>query len=86
MPCVPERFGQQHALAHIVAHGIDVGREFRVGQPLGEQVERFQDRQAGADQRDELLVEDQEFFEIELLAAAGDARSRPRGSARRFSA
>ena len=33
----------------------------------------FQDRQAGADQRDELLVEDQELFEVELLPAPPNA-------------
>ena len=30
----------------------------------------FQDRQAGADQGDELLVEDQELLQVQLLAAA----------------
>ena len=68
-----EGFGEQHAFADIVADGVDVGGEFGVGEALGEQVEGFQDGQAGADQGDELLVEDEEFFEIELLAAAGNA-------------
>src|SRR5204863_6490316 len=30
------------------------------------------DRQSGADQRDELLIEDQEFLEIELLLFSAD--------------
>ena len=33
---------------------------------LGEQVEPFRIGKAGADQRDELLVEDQKLLEIEL--------------------
>ena len=37
---------------------------------VGKQIETLQDWKAGLDQRDELLVEDQEFFEIELLAPA----------------
>ena len=65
-------------MLHIVAHGIDVGRKFWVGETLGEQVERFQDGQAGADQGDELLVEDEEFFEVELLPASGQVKFRRR--------
>ena len=42
--------------------------QFGVGQPVRQQVERFQNRQPRPNQRDELLIENQEFFEIELLA------------------
>ena len=60
------------------------GPELRIGQPVGQQVEAFQNRQPGADQRDELLVEDQELFDIELLPAA--AGRRPRAGMRPFAA
>ena len=73
---------QQRAVADLVADGADVAPEFRVGEAVGEQVETFEDRQAGADEGDELLVEDQELFEIELLLLAADAR-RERRAARR---
>ena len=69
---LPERLRQQRAAAHVFADGIDVGGQFRVGQPLGKQVERLENRQSGADQRDELLVEDQEFFQIQPPAPAGE--------------
>ena len=51
-------------------------RELRVGQALGQQVQRFQNRQAGANQRDELLVEDQELLEVDLLLAAAHRHAR----------
>src|ERR1039457_3036452 len=66
------------AIAHVVANRLDVRAELRVGEALGKQVQALEDRQPGANQRDELLVEDQEFFEIELLlfSADGDRYSR----------
>jgi hypothetical protein len=80
-----EGFRQQRAAADFFANGIDVGLEFRVRQTVGEQVQGFQDGQAGANQRDELLVEDEELVEVEFAAAAGDvdlAAERKRSSLR----
>src|SRR6185437_1126462 len=62
---------KQRASLHVFANAVDVWPELQVGEALGEEVESFQDGQAGADESDELLVEDQEFFEIETLAATG---------------
>ena len=36
-----------------------------------------EDRQAGADQGDELLIEDQELFEVELLPLGRRPEARP---------
>jgi hypothetical protein len=55
---------------HFFPHCFDVRRELGIGEALGKQIERFENRQPGANQRDELLVKDQEFFEIDLLAPA----------------
>ncbi len=65
-PCLREGVRQKRAVFHLFADAFDVRRQLGVGQPLRQQIERFQDRQAGAHQRHELLVEDQEFFEIDL--------------------
>ncbi len=40
---------------------------------LGQHLERAEDRQAGADEGEELLVEDDEGFELGFLALAGEA-------------
>jgi hypothetical protein len=61
-------------VADLVADGVDVGGELGVGEAVGEQVEPFEDREPGFDQRDELLIEDEELLQIQLLAAAA-ARS-----------
>src|SRR5262249_50374895 len=60
--------------------GFDVRTELGVGEALGQEVEGFQDGQSGADQGNELLVEDEKFFEVELLAAAEQSGGRDRGS------
>ena len=70
MPCCRKASLEQGAAAHLVADALDVGAELGIGQALGQQVEGFQDRQSGADQRDELLVEDQELLQVQLLTAA----------------
>ncbi len=75
-----ERLREQRPVAHFFAHGFDVGLELGVGEALGQQVEALQNRQAGADQGDELLIEDEKFFEIELLAPA-ESKPTPAGSA-----
>ncbi len=59
-----ERLRQQDAAPDIFPHLVDGRRQLWVGEPFGEQVERLQNRQPGADQRDELLVKDQEFLKI----------------------
>ena len=68
-----EGFGKERTVAYIVADCLDVRTQLGIGQTIGQQVKAFEDRQAGADQRDELLVEDQELLDIDLLAAAQQA-------------
>src|SRR5437763_14768701 len=46
--------------------------ELCVGEPASKQIERLENRQSGADQCHELLIENQKFFQIETLAAAGN--------------
>ena len=46
-------------------------RKCRIFLALGEQLERAEDGQAGADQGEELLVEDEEGIELDLLRLAG---------------
>src|SRR5262249_40184854 len=48
---------------------------------FGEKVEALQDGQAGPDEGDELLVEDQELLDVELLPPAEKASGRDRGGA-----
>src|SRR5262249_29609446 len=74
-----EGFGEERSVADLVADGADVGAELGVGKAVGEEVEAFEDREAGADEGDELLVEDQELLEVDLLAfgeAAGGGGKR----------
>jgi hypothetical protein len=40
---------------------------------LGEQFQRGKNGQAGADERQKLLIEDQEGFQLDALASAGTA-------------
>ncbi len=69
-PLHAKRFRQHDAVADFVAHRANVRTEFGVGEAVRQQFERFQNRQPGAHQGDELLVEDQEFFQIQFLAAS----------------
>src|SRR5262249_31103771 len=65
-----EGVGEQRAVLDFLTHAVDVDAELGVSETGGEQVEGFEDRQSGANERDELLIEDQEFFGIEFLAAS----------------
>ena len=49
-----------------------------------EQVERLQDRQSGADERDELLIEDEEFLEIQLFSPARNGNLARKTDSRAF--
>ena len=67
---------QQRAVLHFLADALDVARQFRVGQAVGQQLQALQNRQTGANQGHELLVENQELFDVELLAAGTQALAR----------
>jgi len=45
-----------------------VGAQLRIGEAFGQQVQALEDGQAGADQGDELLVEDEELLQVDLFA------------------
>src|ERR1700742_1493958 len=65
-----EGFREHRTIANLFADGFDVGLELGVGEALGKQIEALENGQSGANQRNELLVEDQELFKIKLFAAA----------------
>ena len=67
-----EGFGEQRAPPYLVAHGLNVGSELGIGEALGKQVEALQNGQAGADQGNELLVEDEELLQVQLFLPAED--------------
>src|SRR5215469_633160 len=73
-----EGLGKQGAVSHLFADGLDIGLELSVRKALRKQVEALQNRQAGADERHELLIEDEKFLQIQLFTAAdgrhGDLR------------
>ena len=57
--------------------------EIGVGEAVGQQIERLQDRKTRANQGHELLVENEKPFEVELLRTAQDvAGDRQAGAAR----
>ena len=53
--------------------------KLRIGEPLRQQIQGFQNRKSGADQRHELLVENEELFEIELASVSAQFRDSARG-------
>ena len=65
-----EGIGKKRAFANVFANPVDVGPELWIGKSFSQKVQCFQDWQACPDQRDELLIEDEELFQIEALAAA----------------
>ncbi len=56
-----KRLGQQRAFAHTLADISKDGTQPGRSRALGKQIERLQDRQAGLDQRVELLIENQKI-------------------------
>ena len=57
--------------SHLVANGFDVATQFLIGEAVCQQVETFENGQASAHEGDELLIEDEEFFQIDGLFTAG---------------
>ena len=72
-----ESVGKNRTGFHFIANGFDVAAQFFIRQPIGQQVETFQNRQTRSNQRHKLLVEDQELFEIDGLSCG--QRRRPNG-------
>ena len=64
-----ERFGEQCAFAYSLADVLQNRTQARSGSAFGEQIERFQDGQAGFYEGVELLIEDQEVVEDDFFGA-----------------
>ena len=67
-----EGFRQQFAAAHAVAHVLQYGTEEEIALALNEEFQRLDDGQAGMNQGNELLVEDDELLLLDL-ATPGQA-------------
>src|ERR1019366_5511023 len=74
-PLLFEGLAEQRAAAHLVANALDVGPEFGIGQPFGQQVQGLQDGQSGANQGHKLLVEDEELLQVGFLLPAEETAS-----------
>ena len=64
LECVRQQFSAAHAVAHILQNGT----EEDIALALNEQFQRLNDGQAGMDQGNELLVEDDELLLLDLAA------------------
>ena len=81
-----KRIRKQRSVLDVLPDRADVRTQLLVRQPVRQQIQALQNREAGADQGHELLVEDQEFLKVDLLAPlgpgdrnSGDFASRPDG-------
>src|SRR5260370_16886337 len=63
-------------MRHLIADVSDVDAELRIGKAIRKQIETLENGEASADQRHELLVEDQELLKVDLLLAAPAHRDR----------
>ena len=66
-PLLRGRLRRAACRLYFVPNAADVRPQLDVGQAVGQQIQPFQNRQAGPDQGDELLIEDQEALHVELL-------------------
>ncbi len=71
-----ERFREQSAFADSLADVLQDWPEARGGGAFGEQIESFQDGQAGFDESVELLIEDDEIVEDDFFGAVRAAELR----------